>query len=284
MSDYDEMYGIRAPGIYYGPEDYKDELEIRKVENNLQKIFFKEVARCPRLNPSEESKIGEKLKKAKRKEMSYIAKISQLDFRRQTTSNGLSKTLDAIKIVRNLEKLNEQKDKLIQLIKKRDRTKLKEYWLSLEKVKKEINELAKILIVSHLRLVIYMARKYKSYGLDFLDLVQEGNIGLIKATQCWEYQRNTKFSTYATWWVRQRIIRALSLRSQTIRYPEYLGERIKKMIKTRSKLRQDLEKEHFPEEIAKDMNLSLKKIENIFKTPMINLFLYLLQLMTVRAN
>ena len=268
MSDYNEIYEIRDPGIHDGPEDDKDEIEIRKVGNNLQKIFFKEVSRCPRLNAEEESEIGKKLKKAKRKEMSYSEKISQLDFRRQTASNGLGRTLDSLKTVRNLEKLNEQKDKLVQLIKKRDRTKLEEYWLYLEKVKKEINELAKILIVSHLRLVIYIARKYKSYGLDFLDLVQEGNIGLIKATQCWEYQINTKFSTYATWWVRQRIIRALSQRSQTIRRPEYLEERIKKMIKTRSKLRQDLEKDPSPEEIAKDMNLSLKKIENIFETPM----------------
>jgi len=269
MSDYDEIDEIFGPGVYYGPKDDRDEIEIRKVRNNLQKIFFKEVARCHRLDSKEESEIGEKMKKAKRKEMSWIAKISQLDFNCRTASSGLSKILDSIKIVRNPEKLNEHKDKLVQLIKKRDRAKLEKYWLSLEKVKKEMNKLAKTLVVSHLRLVIYIAKKYKGYGLDLLDLIQEGNVGLIKATQCWEYRMNTRFSTYATWWVRQRIIRALSQRRQTILLPGYLEDRIKKMTKTRSKLRQDLKKEPSPEEIAKDMNLSLKKIEKIFEAPMI---------------
>lgn len=269
MSDYDNIIEMRSPGISYEPEDNKNGIETLNARNNLQIIFFREVAKCPRLNAREESVIGEKMKKVKIREMSWIKKISQLDFKCQTASSELSRTLNSIKTVKNPEKLNEYKDKLLQLVKKFDRKKLEEYWSSLENAKNEINKLADTLVVSHLRLVIYLARKYKNCGLDFLDLIQEGNLGLIKATQCWEYQVNIRFSTYATWWIRRMMFRALSQQSQTIRRPEYLEDRIKKMTKARSKLKQNLEKEPSSKEIAKDMNLSLRKIENVFKSPTI---------------
>ena len=269
MSDYDGIIELRDAGICYEPEDNKNGIEILNARNDLQKIFFREVGKYPRLSPREESAIGEKMKKVKRKEMRWIKKISQLDFKCRAASSGLNKTLDSIKTLRNLEKLNKYKDKLVHLIKKCDREKLEKYWSSLENVKSEKKELADILVVSHLRLIIYLAKKYKGYGLDFLDLIQEGNVGLIKATQCWEYQVNARFSTYATWWVRRMIVRALSQQSQTIRRPEYMEDRIKRMTKTRFKLRRDLEKEPSPREIANDMKLSLKKVENIFKAPKI---------------
>jgi len=269
MSDYDNIIEMRSPGISYEPEDNKNGIETLNARNNLQIIFFREVAKCPRLNSREESGIGEKMKKLKIREMSWIEKISQLDFECQTASSELNRTLNSIKTVKNPEKLNEYKDKLLQLVKKFDRKKLEEYWSSLENVKNEINKLADTLVVSHLRLVIYLAKKYKNCGLDFLDLIQEGNVGLIKATQCWEYQVNIRFSTYATWWIRRMMFRALSQQSQTIRRPEYLEDRIKKMTKARSKLKQNLEKEPSSKEIAKDMNLSLRKIENVFKSPTI---------------
>ena len=269
MSDYDNIIEMRSPGISYEPEDNKNGIETLNARNNLQIIFFREVAKCPRLNAREESVIGEKMKKVKIREMSWIKKIFQLDFKCQTASSELSRTLNSIKTVKNPEKLNAYKDKLLQLVKKFDRKKLEEYWSSLENAKNEINKLADTLVVSHLRLVIYLARKYKNCGLDFLDLIQEGNLGLIKATQCWEYQVNIRFSTYATWWIRRMMFRALSQQSQTIRRPEYLEDRIKKMTKARSKLKQNLEKEPSSKEIAKDMNLSLRKIENVFKSPTI---------------
>jgi RNA polymerase primary sigma factor len=267
MSYYDNIIEMRSPGISYEPEDNKNGIETLNARNNLQTIFFREVAKCPRLNSREESGIGEKMKKLKIREMSWIEKISQLDFECQTASSELNRTLNSIKTAKNPEKLNEYKDKLLQLVKKFDRKKLEEYWSSLENVKNEINKLADTLVVSHLRLVIYLAKKYKNCGLDFLDLIQEGNVGLIKATQCWEYQVNIRFSTYATWWIRRMMFRALSQQSQTIRRPEYLEDRIKKMTKARSKLKQNLEKEPSSKEIAKDMNLSLRKIENVFKSP-----------------
>jgi len=269
VSDYYEIDERCDLEVCTTPECDKDRIENRNVRNYLLKIFFKELEKCPHLGPKEESEIGERLKKAKRKEVSWIKKISQLAFKHRTVSSGLSRTLDSIKIVRNPVELCEHKVKLFQLIKGPDRVKLKEYWSFLEKVKKEINTLTEILVVSHLRLVIHIAKKYKYYGLDLLDLIQEGNIGLIKATQCWEYQINTKFSTYATWWVRQRIVKALSLQSKTVRRPMYLDETIKKIDKTRSGLMRYLEREPSFEEIAKNMNLSLKRIEKIFEVPMI---------------
>jgi RNA polymerase sigma factor (sigma-70 family) len=265
MFDCDKIDEIRGRGIYCESEDDKDEVEILMVRNDLRKIFFKEVSRCPRLKTKEVSKIGKMMKKARRKEMRWIEKISQLDFKPWVVSNELGKTLESIKLTRNLKKLHELKDKIVWLIEEHNITKLEEYWLPLEKAKKEANRLSETLIASHLRLVIGLAKKYKYYGLDFLDLIQEGIIGLIKAVQNYEYQAKAKFSTYATPWIKQMIIRALSQQTQMIRCPIYLGDRIKGITKTRSKLRQNWGKEPSLEEIAKEMGLSLEMIEKMSK-------------------
>jgi len=265
MFDCDKIDEIRGRGIYCESEDDKDEVEILMVRNDLRKIFFKEVSRCPRLKTKEVSKIGEMMKKARRKEMRWIEKISQLDFKPWVVSNELGKTLESIKLTRNLKKLPELKDKIVCLIEEHNITKLEEYWLALEEAKKEANKLSETLIVSHLRLVIGLAKKYKDYGLDFLDLIQEGIIGLIKAVQNYEYQTKAKFSTYATPWIKQMIIRALSQQTQMIRWPIHLGDKIKGITKTRSKLRQNWGKEPSLEEIAKEMGLSLEMIEKMSK-------------------
>ena len=127
MSDYDGIGKMRDLGIYSIPEGNKYEIANRKVEKDPLKVFFKEVKKCPRLNPKEESEIGEKMKRAKRKEMRWFKKISQLDFEYGSVSNGLSRTLDSIKAIRKPAKLDKYRDKLFQLIQERDREKLKEY-------------------------------------------------------------------------------------------------------------------------------------------------------------
>ncbi|GAG56009.1 unnamed protein product, partial [marine sediment metagenome] len=163
MFDCDKIDEIRGRGIYCESEDDKDEVEILMVRNDLRKIFFKEVSRCPRLKTKEVSKIGKMMKKARRKEMRWIEKISQLDFKPWVVSNELGKTLESIKLTRNLKKLHELKDKIVWLIEEHNITKLEEYWLPLEKAKKEANRLSETLIASHLRLVIGLAKKYKYY-------------------------------------------------------------------------------------------------------------------------
>ena len=162
---------------------------------------------------------------------------------------------------------NEIRDRLIELSKKIGLSvgEFKKLVSRIQKGERESRIAKKEMVEANLRLVISIAKKYTNRGLQFLDLIQEGNIGLMKAVDKFEYRRGYKFSTYATWWIRQAITRSIADQARTIRIPVHMIETINKIVRTQRQIMSEFGREPTPEELAKKLAMPLEKVRKVLK-------------------
>ena len=219
--------------------DDEDEIEVEKIDLSVPdgvsiedpvRMYLKEIGKVPLLSAEEEIEL------AKNMEAGAVAK-------------------EKIAILKSREE-NATEEELAEI---------KEEIKNLQKDLDAGDEAKKRLAEANLRLVVSIAKRYVGRGMLFLDLIQEGNLGLIKAVEKFDYRKGYKFSTYATWWIRQAITRAIADQARTIRIPVHMVETINKLIRVSRQLLQELGREPSPEEIAAEMNMPVERVCEILK-------------------
>jgi RNA polymerase sigma factor (sigma-70 family) len=153
--------------------------------------------------------------------------------------------------------------KLARYAREHHDTKLQSTFKTAREYRKHVDHARDALILANLRLVVHIAKKYLNHGISFMDLIQEGNIGLMKAVEKFEYERGNKFSTYAYWWIKQAIERAIADKARIIRIPVHVNEKIKKIARVARELGETLGRKPTPQEIAKKLRMPVVKVEEI---------------------
>ncbi|HIT59841.1 MAG TPA: RNA polymerase sigma factor RpoD [Candidatus Fimousia stercorigallinarum] len=239
---YLEEKGIDVLTITEDDEDLADEIDDESVEDidisipdNVSiedpvRMYLKEIGKVPLLNADEERELA------------------------QNMEEGLAAKEELEEISGKMDEASEE-EKVV-------------YEARIKELKRIINlgeKSKKKLAEANLRLVVSIAKRYVGRGMLFLDLIQEGNLGLIKAVEKFDYDKGFKFSTYATWWIRQAITRAIADQARTIRIPVHMVETINKLIRVSRQLLQELGREPTPEEIAEEMNMPVERVREILK-------------------
>lgn len=219
--------------------DDEDEVEVEKIDLSVPegvsvedpvRMYLKEIGKVPLLSADEEIELAQNM------EDGAVA----------------------------IEKINVLKGRL-DGASEEEKTEIKEEIKTLQRDVDKGADAKKRLAEANLRLVVSIAKRYVGRGMLFLDLIQEGNLGLIKAVEKFDYKKGYKFSTYATWWIRQAITRAIADQARTIRIPVHMVETINKLIRVSRQLLQELGREPSPEEIAKEMNMPVERVREILK-------------------